>query len=108
MPDKWLGIWFLSLIGYVFQARPLLEKTAMHPLGMRSTRCVSSVWFDLWAHAGYGLGDTMHHFFGLDCGSYAEINNNGPFRLYSSLAYSLGVTLHRRRSITSDNCTRNS
>jgi hypothetical protein len=58
-----------------------------------------------WLHVGYGLRDALHHFFGTDCWPFCQDQYQRTYPLYSSLAFSLGVILHRARK-SSDHRTR--
>jgi len=53
-----------------------------------------------WAHAGYSLADTLEHFFSKSCWPSCEDQYVATWPLYSSVAYSLGIVLHRVRLLS--------
>jgi hypothetical protein len=61
-----------------------------------------------WLHVGYSLRDAFHHFFGLDCWPFCQDQYQRTCPLYSSIAFCLGVVLHRLRGSWADQCTRES
>ena len=55
-----------------------------------------------WLHAGSSVADAVHHFFGKDCWPSCQDQYQKTCPLYSSLAYSVGVVLHRLRPSSTD------
>jgi hypothetical protein len=55
-----------------------------------------------WLHTGYTFVDSVHHFFRRDCSPFCQDQYQRTCPLYSSLAFSLGLVLHKLRPSAAD------
>jgi hypothetical protein len=51
----------------------------------------------VWLQAGFHIGDSLNHFFGLDCYPLCHDQYERTVPLYSTVAYALGALAHRKR-----------
>lgn len=56
-----------------------------------------------WLRVGYGLEDTLKHFFGRNCWPSCQDQYEWTLPFYGSLAYSLGVSMHKLRAESQHN-----